>query len=125
MTRVLSRAGAAGVVVLALVLGVSLAACGAQVSPSASAPGSAGPRAPVSPVVGLVQTIDSAGLSNVKGFTLRTADGDVLTFVIGHLENETQFPPGHLGEHQALAAPVRVFFRSENGQLVVYRLEDA
>ena len=46
------------------------------------------------------------------------------TSEIGILENGAQFPPGHLAEHMANASPVRVFFRDEGGQLVVYRLED-
>ncbi len=75
--------------------------------------------------MGIILTIDSSGLTQVHGFTLRTSEGEVLSFTIGQLDNPTQFPPGHLAEHQASASPVRVFFRSEQGSLVVYRLEDA
>ncbi|HEY6058246.1 MAG TPA: hypothetical protein VIV06_09440 [Candidatus Limnocylindrales bacterium] len=70
-------------------------------------------------------SIDSAGLTDVHGFTLRTTDGIVITFAIGSLENGAQFPPGHLAEHQATAEPVRVYFRDDGGRLVVYRIEDA
>ena len=80
---------------------------------------------PDSPVAGIVSDIDSAGLTDVRGFTLRSSSGDTLEFVIGTLENGDEFPPGHLVEHQAAAAPILVFFREENGQLVVFRLEDA
>ena len=59
------------------------------------------------------------GLDQVKGFTLRTNDGETITFTLGPLENGDEFPPGHLKEHQTPAAPVLVFFRQENGQLVV------
>jgi hypothetical protein len=72
-----------------------------------------------------VLTIDSAGLTQVHGFTLRTKAGDVIAFSIGQLDDPTQFPPGHLAEHQASALPVRVYFREVGGALVVYRLEDA
>ena len=80
---------------------------------------------PDSPVAGIVVDITSAGLSQVTGFTLRTNDGETIAFTIGTLENGDEFPPGHLKEHQAAASPVLVFFREANGQLVVYRIEDA
>jgi hypothetical protein len=69
--------------------------------------------------------VDSAGLSRVSGFTLRLADGTTEVFRIGVLENGAQFPPGHLAEHLATAAPVRVSYRPQGGELVVYRIEDA
>ena len=45
--------------------------------------------------------------------------------MLGDLENGTEFPPGHLVEHQATAQPVRVWYRTENGARVAVRLEDA
>lgn len=78
----------------------------------------------VSPVVGVLTHIDSTGLTQVTGFTLRLDDGRQVTFRIGVLENGDQFPPGHLAEHLATSVPVRVSFRQEGGDLVVYRLED-
>ncbi len=45
--------------------------------------------------------------------------------MIGTLENGDEFPPGHLAEHLAAAAPILVYFRVQDGKLVVYRLEDA
>ncbi|HXG39926.1 MAG TPA: hypothetical protein VNJ28_03195, partial [Candidatus Limnocylindrales bacterium] len=64
------------------------------------------------------------GLADVRGFTLRLADGRTLDFVLGPLENATEFPPAHLHEHVG-GVPVRVFFRADDGALVAYRLEDA
>jgi hypothetical protein len=84
-----------------------------------------GPIVPESPVAGIVVAVDSVGLDQVKGFTLRTNDGETIDFTLGTLENGTEFPPGHLKEHQTTASPVLVFFREENGALVVYRIEDA
>ena len=75
--------------------------------------------------VGIVSSIDSEGLANVRGFTLLTPDGQELAFAIGTLENGVEFPPGHLAEHQALAQPIRVWYRTEDGALVAFRLEDA
>jgi hypothetical protein len=78
-----------------------------------------------SPAEGIVIAVDSSGLTDVRGFTLRTSDGQSFAFVLGTLENATEFPPGHLAEHQATSQPVRVSFRTEDGERVVYRLEDA
>jgi hypothetical protein len=97
---------------------------GASLGPAVSSrPGSAIPI--VSPLTGVVTGIEATGLTKVTAMTLRTADGAQTTFRIGILENGAEFPPGHLTEHMATVAPVRVFFREEGGALVVYRLEDA
>jgi hypothetical protein len=121
----------------AVVLGLVVAACGgaadtppvAAFTPpprgSASATAAASEEVPRSPVVGNVTSIDSTGLTQVKGFTLHSVGGEDLTFVLGTLENGDEFPAGHLAEHMAAAAPIYVYFRVENGVLVVYRLEDA
>jgi hypothetical protein len=128
--------GAAGVLG-ALALGAAVAACAGSsatasvpagtVQPSASASTSPGSSqaAVASPVTGVLVHIDSAGLSAVSGFRLRLADGREVTFRIGTLENGDQFPPGHLAEHMASADPVRVYFRPDGSDLVVYRIEDA
>jgi hypothetical protein len=120
----------------AVMLGLVLGACGgaAETPPvaaftpparsSASASATASEDVPESPVAGIVTGIDSTGLTQVKGFTLHSVSGEDLTFVLGTLEN-ADFPAGHLAEHMAAAAPVLVYFRVENGTLVVYRLEDA
>jgi hypothetical protein len=74
---------------------------------------------------GVVVDVDAAGLTDVRGFTLRTADGVETGFRIGRLENGADFPPGHLVEHVATSEPVKVFYRDEGGQRVAFRLEDA
>ena len=78
-----------------------------------------------SPVEGIVIGVDSAGLGDVRGFSVRTSAGQTIPFALGPLENPADFPPGHLADHQATSSPVRVYFRDENGQHVAYRLEDA
>ena len=75
--------------------------------------------------VGIVVFVDSVSLTNVRAFMIRTPDGRTVEFRIGQLENGVQFPPGHLGVHQADAMPVRVTYRDENGEHVAIRLEDA
>jgi hypothetical protein len=75
--------------------------------------------------VGLVVDVEASGLTDVRSFTLRTDDGAQTRYRIGSLENATEFPPSHLGEHRATGEPVRVFYRVESGERVAYRLEDA
>ena len=75
-------------------------------------------------MAGIVIAVDGTG-SGVKGFTLRTNDGTTIDFVIGQLENADEFPLDQLTDRQTSAAPILVFFRPDNGQLLVYRLEDA
>jgi hypothetical protein len=123
-------------VVIALVIVIAAAAAGCSGGPSASpgpietdsisVPATASPDVTglESPVTGVLTHIDSTGLSSVTGFTLRLDDGRQVMFRIGVLENGDQFPPGHLAEHLATSAPVRVFFHAEGADLVVYRLED-
>lgn len=121
-----------GSLVLAPLL-VLVAACGGAgdrtpgpVTSTAPAPAlSSRPVTVASPVVGQLVRLDSSGLAKVTGFRLRTDDGTELELRIGILENGAEFPPGHLAEHMALGTPIRVFFRDEGGERVVYRLEDA
>jgi hypothetical protein len=105
---------------------VVIAVAGGPGAPGPAPSGaSSGSGAPPSPVVGVVVKVDSSGLSSVTGFEVRVAGGTTISFRIGVLENGDVFPPGHLAEHLATAAPVRVFFRVEGADLVVYRIEDA
>jgi hypothetical protein len=75
--------------------------------------------------IGIVIDVDAAGLTEVRGFTLRTDAGEELDYRLGSLENGAEFPPGHLVEHVATAEPVLVFYREEGGDRVAYRIEDA
>jgi hypothetical protein len=74
---------------------------------------------------GVVVAVDSAGLTDVRGFTLRTGDGRTIEFRIGQLQNPVQFPPAHLGVHLADGVPVRVTFEVVGDERVAFRLEDA
>lgn len=75
--------------------------------------------------VGVVIFVDSVSLTDVRAFWIRTSDGRTVQFRVGQLENGAQFPPGHLGEHEVTAVPVRVTFRDEAGEHVAIRLDDA
>ena len=104
-----------------------LAAVAAVVLVCACNPPAVAPTPSVtSPVEGVIVSVDSRGLGDVRGFVLReSTSGFAFDFVLGALENPTQFPPGHLAEHQATSLPVRVYFVLQDGHRVVYRLEDA
>ena len=76
-------------------------------------------------VEGVVVAVDSSGLAEVRGFTLRRPGGETLEFRLGELENAVEFPPAHLAEHQATAQPVTVIYRMEGDERFAVRLEDA
>ena len=84
-----------------------------------------GAPADATAVDGVIVAVRSEGLDRVNGFDLRTLDQGTIAFTVGDLENGTEFPPGHLVEHQSTAQPVRVWFRTEGGDRVAIRLEDA
>jgi hypothetical protein len=73
---------------------------------------------------GVVVDVDATGLDRVRGFTVRSADGEVVEFHIGALEPGS-FPPGHLTEHAATAQPIIVTYRIDDGVNVATKLEDA
>jgi len=64
------------------------------------------PPAVTSPVDGVVVFVDSASLTDIRGFRLRLANGSILDFKLGPLENATEFSPSHLAEHMATGAPL-------------------
>jgi len=97
----------------------------ATASPSGSGSPGGSDEIPQSPVAGVVTTVQAAGHDKVDGFTLLTTGGLTLTFVIGKLDNEAEFPPGSLADHATSQQPVLVYFNVENGKLVVYHMEDA
>jgi len=107
----------AGVVALALIAGLR--------APEACACTPAAPSLRPSPIEGVVVAVDSAGLGQVKAFTLRLPDGSTFLLTLGALENATEFSPSHLSEHQVTSEPIRAFYRLEDGKPVVYRLENA
>ncbi len=73
----------------------------------------------------VVQVDGSGGLNNVNGFVLRQPGGALTEFSLRDLRNGTQFPPGHLAEHQATAAPIRVWFLVDGNENMALKLEDA
>jgi hypothetical protein len=108
--------------VIALV--ATLGACTPSPTPAPSN-AAASPGALVSPIDGVPVNIEAEGFSKVDAFTIRTDDGRQLRFLLGPLENATQFPPQHLAEHLAGSTRIRVYFRAQGTDEVAYRLEDA
>jgi hypothetical protein len=108
----------------ALLLVVVIGCAGAASSSPTGPPRPVG-NAPASPVAGVIIGIESSGLNGVHAFSLRTSTGTILRLTLGNLDDPTQFPPGHLAEHQLTGLPVLVFFTVDGPNMVVYHLEDA
>ena len=75
--------------------------------------------------VGLVVGVDSEGLTDVRGFTLRTGADPDMVFVLDRLRNAADFPPGHLVEHQASSAPIIGWYVTDDGVNYALWLADA
>ena len=76
-------------------------------------------------MTGVVVAIDGESLTDVRGFTLRRPGGELVEFSLRALENPSHLPPGHLAEHQATAAPVRVWWRMDGSERLAIRVDDA
>jgi hypothetical protein len=108
--------------VLVIVIGLT---GGAALLLSGASPIAPGPPSDAATVDGVVVAVDARSLTDVRSFAVRTGDGRVLLFGLAELANGTQFPPGHLAEHQATATPVRVWYRDDGSSLEALYLEDA
>jgi len=70
---------------------------------------------------GVLLDVEAPSIQKVDSFTLRTDDGQELHFVTAPNFNEGVahlMTPGHMRQHMALADPVEVSYRSDNGTLV-------
>lgn len=75
---------------------------------------------------GVVVAVDAPTATDVRGFTLRTDAGELLSFRVGRLEIVGgAFPAAHLREHLRTLVPIIVVYRIENGERVAVRLADA
>lgn len=75
---------------------------------------------------GVVVAVDAPTATDVRGFTLRTNDGTLLTFRVGRLELVGDaFPAAHLREHLRTLVPIVVVYRLEDGERIAVRLADA
>jgi hypothetical protein len=75
---------------------------------------------------GIVVDVQQSSFTHVDAFTLRTADGRLLRFVVGDIPpGNGSFPAIHLRDHLASALPIDVRYVIEHDQLIVQRLADA
>ncbi len=83
---------------------------------------------------GVLLDVVSPGIQQVDRFTLRTDDGQLMSFVAAPDFNTDATPqggglhvmtPGHMRQHMALADPVVVTYRQENGALIALSATDA
>ena len=75
---------------------------------------------------GVVVGIEQASITQVTGFSLRTADGVVTSYaVVPARLGPGSFEPGHLREHRALATPICVTVHPLDSPLVALDLRDA
>ncbi len=92
---------------------------------SACAPASA--TAQPQTVRGVLLDVEAPSIQKVDSFTLRTDDGQELHFVTAQNFNQGVahlMTPGHMRQHMALADPVEVTYRDENGALVAQSAVD-
>lgn len=75
-------------------------------------------------IVGVVTAIDG-DLQGVETFTLRTAEGEDLTFTPAPDATFHGGPLTHISDHLRSGVPVSVEFREEEGRLVATEVGDA
>ena len=77
-------------------------------------------------VRGIVVDVQQPSFTQVDGFTLRTAEGQLIHFVIGDIPpGNGSFPAIHLRDHLASALPIDVGYVVEHDQDIAIRLADA
>jgi hypothetical protein len=77
---------------------------------------------------GVLVDVESQGIQRIDRFTLRTDDGQELTFIPAsdfNVGTTHAMTPGHMRQHMSLAEPVQVTYREESGQLVALSAADA
>jgi hypothetical protein len=93
-----------------------------------SPPGTGALRTQTLSVRGVLLDVVSPGIQQVDRFTLRTDAGQLLSFVAGPDFNAGAthaMTPGHMRQHMALADPVTVTYRDDNGVLIALSATDA
>jgi hypothetical protein len=76
---------------------------------------------------GILLDVEAPSIQKVDSFTLRTDDGQELHFETAPNFNEGVshvMTPGHMRQHMALADPVVVTYREDNGRLVALTAMD-
>jgi hypothetical protein len=71
--------------------------------------------------------VEAPSIDKVDSFTLRSDEGQELHFVTAPYFNQGMthlMTPGHMRQHMALADPVLVTYRDDNGTLVALTAVD-
>ena len=92
------------------------------------APGIGSLRTQTLSVRGVLLDVVSPGIQQVDRFTLRTDDGQLLSFAAAPDFNAGAthvMTPGHMRQHMALAEPVTVIYRDDGGVLIALSATDA
>ncbi len=79
-------------------------------------------------VRGVLLDVVSPSIQQVDSFSLRTDDGQELSFLTAPDFNKGAshaMTPGHMRQHMALADPVLVTYREEAGKLIALSATDA
>ena len=79
-------------------------------------------------VRGVLLDVVSPSIQQVDRFTLRADDGRELLFTAAPNFNQNVshvMTPGHMRQHMAMADPVTVTYRQENGSLIALSAVDA
>jgi hypothetical protein len=76
-------------------------------------------------LTGIVVTVDGNGPASVNAVTVRSSEGQVLTFDVGRLDLNNGLPAAHLREHLASGAPIVVEYVVEGDRNVLLRYNDA
>ena len=85
------------------------------------------PAAATQSVHGVLVDVQSPSIQRVDSFIVRTDDGRELEFSATSNFNEGAahaMSPGHMRQHMALADPVTVVYRQENGRLIALSATD-
>jgi hypothetical protein len=89
--------------------------------------GCSAPPAPTKTAHGVLLEVESPSIQRIERFTLRTDDGQEVTFSAAPDFNANAshaMTPGHMRQHMALADPVEVTYRDDNGALVAVTAVD-
>lgn len=73
-------------------------------------------------VRGLVIQVQAATFTQIQAFSVRTDDGEIWEFIV---EGDVGITPSHLREHMALADPIIVSVRYQDGLNIATLVEDA
>jgi hypothetical protein len=83
-------------------------------------------QAELQSATGVVVGVEGSGAAEVTSFSLRTAEGRVITFAVGRLDlSDGGLPAPHLREHLVSGMPITVEYAAEADRNLALRYVDA